>query len=308
MAHGYGIAAPEVMTLFDPNGRYEMLHFIAELRNTSAKAKHITIDLRSVREMHVDATLLLRAEMETIHRERSVVFRLIYPKGSREKQVLCQIGIMDFISNKMEIPITHCQVVKWAQAHGTNVDGTKYDEVLGPYNGQLAPSITSGLYNSITEAMSNCLDHAYIIPRSDPKALGPKNHDWWMFSAEDNGRLMVAFCDLGAGIPETIGKRHPWMKKIIARMRKNDDATHIHVAMSSGKSRTKMRYRGKGLPMMLREIKKIEGGMLHVLSNKGLVSHCGKEPDMINYGSSILGTMLMWSVPLNFGEERNETH
>jgi hypothetical protein len=160
--------------------------------------------------------------------------------------------------------------------------------------------LSRGLYLALTEAMTNCHHHAYISVRQDGLGIQDTNRDWWMFSQERDGMLTVVFCDLGVGIPSTIPVRKPDLLTRLKTLfgRYPTDAQVIEEAVRDSVSRTGKAYRGKGLNQLVDVIRKTHGASLLLLSNRGLYVARPGHVETRDYSGSILGTVILWAVPL----------
>jgi len=164
----------------------------------------------------------------------------------------------------------------------------------------LKEDIRTGLFESMSEAVTNSIHHAY--PHSDLK-------EWRMFAQLREGKLTVAICDQGVGIPSSL-KNKPelkeWLESRINRIKRKHDTFLIRLAVESSRSQTRLPHRGKGLKDMLEFVKSGTVGGFLVLSAKGAFSynalttgHAKKD-----YKTSIDGTIIEWQFLL--GEEHGQ--
>ncbi|WP_163008977.1 hypothetical protein [Burkholderia contaminans] len=264
--------------------------------------KAVVLDFSRTMKMYADGTLLFVAELRRLIRETkgAVTVSCDVPKSDKVAQVLKQIRIFELLGTSCNVEPKDDDVTSWRYAHDHRVDGTKYDEVLGAYDGQMADALTTQLYKGITEAMTNVVNHAYIAPRRDglPVQTDP---EWWMFSREMDGTLAIVFCDLGAGIPVTLPVKKPSLWDRIARLGKASDAQVIAHAIQDSISRTKASHRGKGLGQIVKAIDSVPRSEVVVLSNRGGYRRRNGRTNLTHYRDSIMGTMIMWRVPLDGG-------
>jgi len=205
------------------------------------------------------------------------------------------------LSHKSNIQITREDVIHWRHAHGNEVDGSKYDDILGSYDGQIPASLATGLFKGITEAMTNCHHHAYLDERDDGTGIRDAYKNWWMFSQKKDGYLYVDFCDLGIGIPRSLPTKRPALwRQIISLGKAKQDGAIIKEAIDDSKTRTGMSHRGKGLNQLVEAIGQIPGASMMILSNKGCYAlEHGKQPLVLEYNKSILGTLIAWKIPID---------
>jgi hypothetical protein len=132
--------------------------------------------------------------------------------------------------------------------------------------------------------------------------------EWWMFSREDKERLYIAVCDLGIGIPRSLPKVHTAERvtEAISRIFKDKrptDGRMINAALRMGRSRTDQGNRGLGFTDILQVINQIDRSALVIYSNRGSLTYKADQqrPSIKTrtFKNSILGTILVWSFPLN---------
>jgi len=296
------VVAPKVFEVFHIEERKLFLSFLKELRSVAGEGGRVTIDFKHTHKISSDGGLLFKAELFRLKKifNYKTSFRCLPSASNKIQQVLQKVGVFDDLNYISSTEPIRDDVVHWCYAHGNSIDGEKYEPILGGYDGIIADSILKGLFSALSEAMSNSIDHAYKFGiRKDGLKYKDDSHDWWMFSQEHDGSLNVVFCDLGVGIPETISQQRPSLAKMMERFGVSKDSEVIKFAAGTGKSRTKKSYRGRGLPQMVKVIKDIPDGKLAIFSNKGML-RCidGNLRDYEYKKSSILGTLILWELPL----------
>lgn len=303
------LAAPMMFDIDDSRARAKLTAFLGRLRRTigTGDGADVTIDFTDTRKMWASGTLLFKAELCRLRRIKNQKLRVrcIPPRNQKIAQVLKQTGIFKLFQHKSTVVPTYPDVVHWRYANGNEVDGAKYDEVLGKYDGTIPDTVASGLYLGLTEAMTNCHHHAYIAPRKDELNQSDEPKDWWMFSQEKEGRLSVVFCDLGVGIPETLPTKQPGLwQRLKTAIGVPTDADAIDEAIKESKTRTEKHYRGKGLKQLVDVIEKTPGAVLTLHSNHGRYTYRHGNSNKENYSDSILGTLIAWSVPVKTTESK----
>ena len=296
--------APEIFCIHDPVARSKLHFFLRNLRSTVISKKPVLIDFSSTQKMVASGTLLFVAELRRIFRltKGQVPIRCIPPRNTKAWQVLEQIGVLSLLKCRKRVIPTDGDVVHWRFACGNQVLGEKYDDILGHYDGKLTDGIAKGFYHGLTEAMTNCRQHAYIEVRSDNLNIINEPTDWWMFSQEKDGLLTVVFCDLGVGIPTTLPIKRPalWQRLVQTCFGKVTDSQAIREAIEDSKSRTGKHYRGKGLRQLLEVAKISSKGTLIVYSNNGIYLYdTDRELDCRDYNESIAGTLIAWQIKIN---------
>lgn len=294
--------APEIFDIGSNSTRHVLLSFLADLRSLLITEREaVLIDFTLTRKMFTGGTLLFLAEL---HRCREVLgerpkLRCIPPRNVKVSQVLKQIGAYDLMGHRKKVASTFSDVIHWRYASGHQVEGEKYENILGTYEGRVAESLLGSLFRGITEAMTNCHHHAYIDVRPDGLDYQDKVRNWWMFSQERNGYLSVIFCDLGVGIPVTLPTKKPnlW-DKVRSLGKAGSDSCIIEEAVVDSVSRTGKRYRGKGLKQLLEAAQETHGGVLTIFSNRGCYNFADGKVTLKDYAASIMGTLIHWKVPI----------
>lgn len=293
------IRAPDTISLESGQRRHELMSFLAELRTRVLKEERPTvINFFNTERMIAAGSLLFTAELYRICglAKNKQMVRCIPPRHIKVSQVLKQIGVYELLGYKKAIKPSFNDVVHWRYACGHQVEGEKYENILGDYDGKVAESLLGSLFRGITEAMTNCHHHAYIKPRPDGIEDEPSMKRWWMFSQEQAGYLTVAFCDLGVGIPETLPVTRPGVwKKLLSLGKAGSDSWAIKQAIDDSITRTKKHYRGKGLRQLLEAAKENEG-LLRIFSNRGCYTFQEVKESTRDYSESIMGTLILWKV------------
>ena len=126
------------------------------------------------------------------------------------------------------------------------VEGEKVYDVIRFAESKLGRMVESRfVYNILIELMTNTKHHA--------ADKDEKTRPWWLsvYYKEDSNRVSFAFADAGVGIFNSVSPTITFYKKMFQNLKRNDN-THIMRALLSGTfgSRTKVSYRGKGIPQI----------------------------------------------------------
>lgn len=271
------------------------------IRFNILKGKKVLIDFTKTKIMVADGALIFYAEILRLidifpHAYSNLTCNI--PASNRIREVLHQIGLLRILNPLCSASSKREDVVNWRAAYGKDADGESYDKILGHYQGQFASALGDDLYNGITEAMTNCTQHAYIAPRYDGLLVDAKYKSWWMFSQEKNGVLSVVFCDLGAGIPGTLPITSPnvWNKLVTLLGLEIKDSKVIDEAVQIKKTRTNLPNRGYGLHQMVELVNSFDGGEIVIHSNKGCYVNKDGAAQHYDFKRSILGTLIFWQV------------
>lgn len=297
------IIAPVVFRLSLEKERSALLSMITEIRLCVIKNKRVLIDFSKTKIMVADGALIFYAEiLRIIDNFPNAYGRLTctIPSENRIRETLHQIGLLKILNPRCSATSKREDVINWRAAHGRMADGESYDKILGHYEGKITGALDDGLYNGVTEAMTNSTQHAYIAPRKDDVKIADDYKSWWMFSQEKDEMLSVVFCDLGAGIPGTLPITRPkfWEGLKIMFGGTLKDSSVIVEAIKLGRTRTMKPNRGFGLPEMVDIIKGFEGSQIIIHSNYGCYINKSEKEEHHDFDSSIMGTLIFWQVPV----------
>jgi len=313
------VNAPEMFVLELPVHRDKLMEMLDTIRRrVLGEQKPVYVNFKPTTLMFPCGTLRFKAEIDRLHRitgDRQLI-RCNYPEDVVVEQVLQKVGILSILGkDERQDPETFADNVRyWHSVSGELADGEAVAPIVTQYRGVLAASRNSDLYDGIVEAMINCAQHAYEHPRRDDHFgdLEPECRNWWMFSQEKDGKLTVALCDLGIGIPASLAETTNWPREFIesalraARMLSHRDARLIKTAVELHKTRTREEHRGKGFSEILDVVRKTGVGYLKIMSERGVYSYKATAPtnSLNDHRSSIKGTLVQWTIPLP--EKRNE--
>lgn len=312
------LQAPDVFDIGTESNRRELLRFLKRLREiTVLDNRDVRISFRHTQRMVANGTLLFTAELHRINRLTEGKRRITcsYPKHNKVEQVLQQIGVLPLLGKPERLVPDADDVIHWRFIDGTMAEGEKANRLIEVFAEKLPSSLSRGLYNGLVEAMTNCVHHAYLESRGDG-VTGKLEDGWWMFAQERETRLMVAFCDLGIGIPRSLPKTHDptvlsgVLERVgrLLRVRGYRDADFVAAAFEVGKTRTAEPHRGFGLKEFREVIDNAREGTLRIFSNKAGYTYSlniDDEPLEVRheYNDSIFGTLIQWSLPLQADNE-----
>ena len=297
------VAAPAVFAVQTESTRRSLTVFLQKLRKLARGKGTVRIDFSRTTNMTAAGTLLLAAELDRLNALLGVRrFCCSYPPNDVVAQVLQHVGIFEMLGQRRSCTITADNVKWWKVDSDSTVEGKRAHLAMAGYKHHFSGPEQKALYRGLTEAMTNCVHHAYDGERLDGFGNVTK---WWMFSEERDGKIVVAFCDLGIGIPRSLPLNKAGLygkvKAIMSALGLNHtDGNLIRAAMEVGKTRTLEKHRGKGL-MDLRAVLDAMGGVLQIHSNGGFYEYRAEnksEQCKTFKQMSILGTLVLWSVPI----------
>ena len=296
------------------------LNFIERLSRTICKADvgRIHIHFGRTEKMFSDGTLYFLAVLETLKRQYPHKrITMHHPTDPIVSQVLQKVGITRLLNRKDKFhPNDYHKTVKhWCVASGNNVNAQNADDVFAQCEGILTPELNKSIYTGVTEAMTNCMHHAY--DENTPS----ERQKWWLFSREDNNSLQVLFCDLGMGIPKSLYREtediaNDWWERlknyflsININSKHANDGAKIKAAIEIGQTRTQKTNRGLGLKQMVSNLDKLSSNQAEVIiiSGSGIYRRRRSVKELVSYLSDkkeaqILGTLIAWNIPLSAQE------
>lgn len=300
------ITAPRIFDEASKDYRQQLLDFLARLRQAFRKRGQsaVVIDFTHTTRFVSTATLLFFAELWRLIEMSSGNLRVRCkpPENDKASEVLRQIGVYELCKQAppaRQYEVDYDDVIHWRWAHGQLVDNSLCAPAVEAFEGQLAPPLVDGIFRGLGEAMTNAKQHAYIEIRPDGLNYAPPRQDWWMFSQAKDGVLSVTFCDLGVGIPITLPTKKPSLFARILSMGKADsDSACIEEAVEASRSRTNLPERGHGLGNIVNVVAQAPGGKVAIASNRGLYWYSDGKVTKRDYPSSLMGTLIYWSIPL----------
>lgn len=296
--------APSIVDIARDAHRRNLIRFNTRLRLAFRAAKRgdvIQLSFRYTRKFIASGTLLLFSELSRLSELghlKGVKFRCTSAENEKANQVLQKIGLFKLCSFRTKVVPSAEDVVSWNVAHGWTIEPELYAPAIEAREGSVAPRLMDGVWKGLAEATSNAVEHAYIDVRSDRLNLKAKKRDWWLFSQEKEGKIFVALCDLGIGIPRSLPltKRGKgiWQRLLKIWNSQPKDSQAIREAIETSRTRTGLAERGKGLGEISDAVSALPDGEVWVYSNKGLYYKSESEERLHEYSDSILGTLVMW--------------
>lgn len=315
---------PPFITIFLNKNRTKLLKVTNKLRDYYFR-KNICmkLDFSETKKMFTEGTLYLLAELETLKiTNPDMKFSLIPSKEIIVNQVLKQTGILELLGVSLNFEdMEFDETVKyWKYSSGHKVEMDSAEDMLDDFDDLLSESSSTSIFNSITEAVTNCHHHAYLEKRfiNDPM----KAKKWWIFSQEKDNKLSICVCDLGIGIPKSLLRNsenvaEDWFSSLKNFLKSHKekydrDSASIKAAIEIGNTRTNLINRGKGLNQIINQISTLcdHKASIAILSNKGsYIINRGMIEDRpltgivdgfsLPYKQSIDGTVILWEIPID---------
>lgn len=281
--------------------------------------RRVKFDFSRTRKCYPGGTLVLLAYLELLNESYPRRVKAACQPKSLVAQLLCHFGI----GGALGIPIgrsrpEHESVVNWRYLTGTSADGTKIHELIESYRQSISAEIPEGLYDVLTEALTNVRHHAYPEDLQIPDSM----KRWWLFSRYNEptgtspGNLYIAVYDLGVGIQTSLRKKLRLSEKFaeikdelfgaigMDEHAQSADRLLLKHAVDHNRTSTGLAFRGKGLPEMKDFVLSTASGKLHIISGEAqyVCMAENKSADAFGCKDTFMGTLILWSIPLQLKE------
>jgi len=278
------------------------------LRKGSSKLK---LDFSRTHKIFPGGMLLLLANIALMLELFPNKVQAKCPPKSMAAQLLRHFGYADRLGvSPASSQPNHKDVVTWQYVTGTNADGSLITELLKQLRSDTGNLIPDGLYDVLTEALTNVSNHAYPAEVELPTGL----KRWWLFSRLDRpthdstGNLYIGVYDMGAGIQNTMRNRLEKSEELLNYAdwsdwwkwpRKLLDKRLLTEAVERKRSSTGLPFRGNGLPEMKDFVALTDSGRMSIISGHAQYTYSvsgggnGYQCDV-----ETLGTLILWNIPL----------
>lgn len=310
------VYAPEIIDYYNKKWFEKTNKFINRIRSIAANGR-VLISFHKTQLVTAAAMLSLLSEIDIIVQKgkfgkRSVSFS--HPKDPKIESILVQVGLYDIIKKEKRETQEYDDVSYWRYASDDCAQPLLLNDTLQEIKAEIATTASKSLYRGLIEAMANSVEHAY--PHSSDGNTS-KLAKWWAFAGIKDNKLILVLCDKGVGIPKTLPKtqkRQTLIKALNALglnfKSKLKDSIYIEAATMIAETKTNQKHRGKGINDMQKVIDSIGEGVLEIFSNRGRYIYKGIRDKVravaFDYESSINGTIVEWSIPLDMGDKTNE--
>ena len=328
------VKAPENLNVHHDKCAGKTIQFVNILKKRVREAARapdrtkVLVCFEQTMSINASGVVYLYAQLDRLTtRYPKVFFKIQRPKRPSRPQkfkylvdeVLNRIGIYELLG-QAHLPLQEGPSVKcWKVFSSNSVD---MESVMGILDSTLEgreSKIEDKVYRGLSEAVANATDHAYHTGIQSDADCSVQRH--WFLSAVYDNELYIIVCDLGHGIPYTLGytdttKKVGFVTKLLEMVSSEDDekakdrpiiikkkhSNLIHAATLIHKTRTDETHRGKGGQDMRQIVDDNKGAEMTILSRKGRFTYrnqLSKRNNKSNRSESLDGTIVGWSIPLN---------
>lgn len=298
-ARAIKLVAPVVFSLGAAEHRDALMLFLGRLQDNVRIGRRAFIVFDKTNQLYPCGTLLFVAVLSCLLKRYPGMITSNYPADPVVEQLFQHIGMLDRLGNTKRVAITADNVRHWYFLEGTTGDVSDLKDLIRTYFPvELKESTKAGLFEGMSEAIINTVQHAYVGHSGETTEENEKR--WWMFSQQKEGKLSIVVCDLGIGIPKSLRQKFPdYFRHAFGKKRRHTQ--FIDIAARSSRSRTSLPHRGKGLPDMLEFVKGGDVGGFLIYSLRGAFLYNAKDGREVghDFSTGIPGTLIQWTVPLN---------
>ena len=165
-----------------PVTRLNLLNFIRKIKHSLENENKVHISFKNTKWLAPSGTLIFVAELERILTKYPGKVTCDYPNDEVVEQLFQHIGLLGRLGLTSRKAITAENVRHWNYVYGTNVDTTEFKSLFTKYSSEISEEVRSGLFDSMSEAVTNSIQHAYPCDHKNNNCTCVKS--WWMFAKQ----------------------------------------------------------------------------------------------------------------------------
>lgn len=289
------VRAPEVFVFSGTDDdRLTLNKFFERVRRELERDNRVLIELSAVKKLFPCGMLLFMAELHDWLRIFPGKLSANYPESALVEEMLQHTKVLQSLGLQPRRQIAHEHVVRWHYFEGDEVDLTGTEPLAEKVAADFGAETQLALFSCLNEAITNVRQHAY---GENPTC----KTSWWMFASMHKKKLYIAVHDRGLSVPKTILSK-PGIKDAFALVASKGDQTKLDRkvlrAVIDGRTRTKLSFRGKGIPEMLALTTTAPGSSLTLMSRAAFVVADASKPHK-KFGplqTPVRGTLVLWSL------------
>lgn len=305
------IKMPEFMAAEDPAKRAEIWKCMSKGLVDLEAGNTVSFDFTKTKIVFPGGMLIFIAWVELLIEAFPNRVSVIAHPSSLVAQLFEHVGY----AKKLRVlcpAVKHPSVLNWEFLTGAFADGESISKLLRSYKETSDTDAPEGLYDVLTEALTNVRHHAYTTEVEIPESM----QRWWLFSRYDPpsqgkaGKQFIAIYDIGVGIQNSLKQKLTAGEVVrgiasdvleTLKLSTNDlERVLLKKAVEQDRSVTGEDNRGKGLPEMLEFLKKTEEGRLYIVSGHAQYACFAKDAEGVAYfcNTVVPGTLLLWSIQI----------
>lgn len=236
---------PENFSIIDnANEVIRMFNKIKNRVRVNKKIKTVRFEMSKITHVTVDALMYLLTFIKNLSSDPSHPIRLSgnLPKDLESQQIVISSGFLKYLRSSVSTEFSNENV---HIVPGEQTDPETIKKICDFVQQKFGVDYlkTKILYNTLGEIIGNATEHAYDG--------GAKWNKWLLFSKYKNNRVCIVVLDTGFGIIKTMTRR---IGDTVNVFKDNKDL--LRSALKGEKrSVTKLRYRNKGLPRIISNVK-----------------------------------------------------
>ena len=243
-------------------------------------------DVGNIKSITIDAIMYLLAIIYNINNVRNKIIsvRGNLPRDRNIREIFIKSRFTNILENDEFNSLKGNKGILSGDDINGDIIGDIIDDIRKNHNKYKKYNF-SYLYNILVELMENTISHAY-----EKKYF--MMYRWYLY-IDYSDKINITFVDTGLGIPKTINKKY--IENVSDFFLKNKSSRYILSALKGEyRTRTKEKYRGKGLPQIFQYYKENKIKKLKIISCKEKVD---MENDISsNIKSHLTGTVFYWEI------------
>jgi len=222
-----------------------------------------------------------------------------YPENEVVEQLMQHLGVLRRFGLEERTTVTHERVRFWHFYSGDEALAGTYKDLSISVRQSIDHPEAALFADCLNEAVANTVHHAYSFETS--RLPPPPLRKWWMFSQYKDHKLFVAIFDCGVTIPDSLREKPAF--RDYTSLATFKDSRLIRLAIKSERTRTKLGYRGKGLPEMLEFSNNLDRGQLSITSRRGawIYHAANRREETREFMEPLPGTLVLWEMPFREG-------
>lgn len=270
--------------------------FIRDVASALAMGRAVKLDFSKTDRLYPCGMLLFLGHLDGWISSHQQKLSCSYPENDVVEQMLQSAKVLSQLGLSPRKVVADHDVVRWHQFEGHNADATPIQPFFEEVREATGEDWQLGLGSCIAEALTNVKKHAYL-----DKAASR----WWMFATVnlESKQIFVAMHDRGESIPATLLAKPGLIDQVTLRKLRRGGDCELISAAAGGRTRTRLYYRGKGLPEMVEFTQRHHANALAIYSRHGffVMGRGGSRTAAGTLTTPVEGTLLIWT--LNYGDK-----